>query len=688
MFGQKGIMGDYRYLAVGALVVFIALFPFWFFGEYSALGWYDEVDAQIPWNYNYLSNQHNAGFVHNFAGGAGFEFAMGTPEVSLYRFFLENFPLWIANLLTRFLSLFSFFAGLFLLLRNLFGTSALLAFTASVFALFASYLPYGWTLNGHGWDLSAVIWITLALLGRFPSIRINYMIGLATVVISPLLSGPIFLLPLGSFMLLFTMVTFLDYRNYGREYYRLWLIIGLLGIILLFINWNTFFDIILGAKEFSGRLVGAVSAEGSQKTFVELFTASFIKEVHIFERFSGIFSSPTLNTAYGIIVILVLLRRHSMRPAVILFVLGIFFPAFLDALAKATEIDILKSYRWNAFWYLLPISVALTMAYLLRQPKRWDFLPAKYETAVIVFILALTALSGINRLAGFTIESMEKKGGSAIVTYYHDLQELPHKDERMISDHQTVQWGVPIYYDLRTFDGISAVFSQRRNYFIAYGVHSPLKETIHPNKHFFKFVKKQLRFERSLLEMANVRYLLSRHRKLHPYVEGVKYIQGLRYSQLESNNPLKPLFIKEYGDITLVNDLYVFKLPNTWPMAFVAGKVAKSPYSFKDKAFYEGLKKLQKPDILLADEDAAGVKILAKSDLVVEKYSLDSKGMTVQLKSGERGYLVFNQDYTPFWRAVCDQKKTLPLIPVNGIMMAAEVSEPCREVAFIYRGGE
>ena len=100
---------DLFYSLLAAVFIVVALYPFWFFGEYSSLGWYDEVDAQIPWNYLITNIDKNTTFVHQWASGVGRTIGYGSEEVSIYRIFLNMFPLWVSNVVIKFLSLFTFF---------------------------------------------------------------------------------------------------------------------------------------------------------------------------------------------------------------------------------------------------------------------------------------------------------------------------------------------------------------------------------------------------------------------------------------------------------------------------------------------------------------------------------------------------------------------------------------------------
>ena len=54
---------------------------------------------------------------------------------------------------------------------------------------------------------------------------------------------------------------------------------------------------------------------------------------------------------------------------------------------------------------------------------------------------------------------------------------------------------------------------------------------------------------------------------------------------------------------------------------------------------------------------------------------IDAFGYHVKT-NGKPGTVVFNQEFSAGWKAVCGSKK-LAVLPVNGIMMAVPVPEGC-----------
>jgi hypothetical protein len=142
---------DILYLVTGFVLIFLALFPFWLFGEFSALGWYDEYDAIIPW-YLVKSNMQNShGFLHGYAGGTGgdFGFEWGNEYYSLYRYLLTTISVWKANLIFRFFGFAFLLSGMYFLCTKLHQINRLSAFAIAMFAVFVNYIQFGWTLGRH-----------------------------------------------------------------------------------------------------------------------------------------------------------------------------------------------------------------------------------------------------------------------------------------------------------------------------------------------------------------------------------------------------------------------------------------------------------------------------------------------------------------------------------------------------------
>ncbi len=684
---------DVLYVAIASVLILIALYPFWLFGEYSSLGWYDEVDGQIPWYFNYLALDITDGFYHNWAGGAGSAFGYGTESISFYRFLSDTFPVWIANLITRFFNLFFGFFGTYLLLRNFFGSPKLLAFSSGIFVLFASYILYGWTLGGMGWDMTVTVWLALAFFGRFANIRINYIVGTAVCLIAPTVSSFLFVFVFVFFFFLAWFFSFDSIRKVKKQPITLWLSIGLLFTTLMFLNWQNLYFVSVGAKEFSTRLLGIFSNNHNiSGTCFELYTYHFRDAIKHILKLSDHFSTSILIASYFIIIVLAIVKNRY-KPLIVFGFIIVFFPLFFTPLTKLYDMGIISSYRWSMVWMLVPLSVVVIINDLLAYNAQKFLWIKNHQTNRRITFFAVIFVSGIliyksydgaKILSDYTINKLDEKNGNAITFYYKELERFKNTNYRSLSDAGSIWWALPIYYGIDTFGGLQPAFPHRRTSFLAYGSLREKTDEYHHSKHYFWFHTDKQLYNTNMLEMANVKYIISSKPTIPIEAKQVLKISGTQYKSIKQNSTLSSLTPTRFDNISVAKDLYVYTLNNPWPRVFGANKVSYSKYSFKDKQFYDELNSTGYLNILVAADDfnRGQNNFATESNIKIKNFSLSKNGAEISIDKGQ-GYVVFNQVYVPHWKAYCDSDE-LPIIPVNGIMMSVNVDRKCDVITFKY----
>ena len=664
---------------IGGIIIFLSLYPFWFFSEYSALGWYDEINSRIPASFLNNNLSDNQTFIHEYASGVGTNLRYGGEKFSLYRLFVSIGPMWIANLTFKFLSLFTFFIGLYYLLLTTFSANKIFSFSAALFGLFTSYLPYGWTLNGHGWDLSITIFVALSIFGRFKSFETNVLLGFITVLIAPFVSGPIFLFPFIFFLLIFIFIGFKKELKIDKFNIVLLTFMTITAITLYSYNWSYLYYVIIDSRDFSARVLETLSLNLIHGNFIDSLIHYVRYNSLNFIKYHTIFSVSSLIFAYIAIFVLSIVKK-DVKVLIAITIIGCIFPIVFDSLVKALEVPVIQSYRWfDIFLYLLPIMSVISISYLLTT----KFLVKTIVTPITICFLLLT-FRGIYVYTDYSIQGLNSKGGVKVSEIYSKLKTLTYKNDRVVTDYSSIDWPTALYYGLHTFDGSQTTYSHRRQYFLAYGVSNPPKETYHRNNHYFYFSHNNNLYNIHMLEMANVRYILTSKSKIAQDSSPILSMNGISYNDLKSINPLKPLFIKLYGNIRLANDLFVFQLKNTWARVFTTNKITLSKHSFKQKEFYQDLKAVNKQEVLIAKDDVNNEIKNIRSDynLNIESFSLTGTGAKIKINSGS-GFIVFNQTYIPYWSGSCDGQK-VNLIPVNGIMMGAYIPRGCGEMIFEY----
>lgn len=661
---------NYFFIIIGLIFIFVFLYPFWFAGEYSALGWYDEVNAQIPANFLNINLKDGQSFIHEYAGGMPTLLNYGADKFSIKESLLEILPLWQANLIFRLGSLFSFFLGGYFLLIHIYSANKLLAFSLSMYALSISYLPYGWSLNGHGWDLSIVLFLTLAILGKFESFKINILIGIITSVIAPFISGPIFLYPFLFFLLLFILITHLGIKYLSKERWILFLGIILISLIVYLYNWAYLYFVLVDSKDFSARILGTLANVKYEGSFLNKLYFYIVQNYDEFIKYHTIFAVSYIYYGYFIVLFFVFLQKKLNKLVSWILFIG-FFTIVFESLMKAIDLPFFNTFRWgDVVLLLLPIIVIVSIAHL--NSRKYILIN------FFIFILLLyPTYSAFKVYIGYSVATMNKRGGSGVVTKYEELKKLDNS-YRTVVNSDDMYWATPLYYGLSTFDGTARVFSERRMYFISYGIFINKLDVYSPSNHFFYFNNDEIYYKMKFLEMANIKYILSTHIQLKQNLKMTLYISGKKYKDIDLF--YKNIFYK-YRNIKLLNDLYVHELNKPWERVFVANEVKNSRFSYRDKHFYEDLEEVGFQNILIAKDDKNKLNNTFNNNLFIVKTEITKKGIDVEVRGS--GVLVYNQVYLPRWEAKCNETE-LKITPVNGIMMAINVPLNCKRVRFKY----
>lgn len=680
-------------LLLACLMIMLWLHPYWYLSPYSAVGWLDEIRAQIPWKY---ASRH-AGpddFVHGFAGGCAAVFGYGDESISLYRTLRQIFSLENANLLMRFLGAFAYFSGLYWLVQNRFTLSPWVSMPIALAALLINHGPYGWTLGGMGWDFAISIWMALACMGRFASLKTNYLIGVITILIGATVSNPVFLFYYTLLTALLLLIYIPNRRYFIAQRWRLWLSLAAIMLVVFLFNWHSLYYTVLGSADFSTRLLGTLARttpEHADSLSVLLYQLNLMYEKLLYIRdysYIKVFQFDVLMLVFAVCLLTLRLRK-----LLLLLTGAVVLPALLQALAQSLELPIVASYQWTILWQMLPVYLGISLAYLLSAPPYWlsrlsPHWQNRYQRIRAPFALLCALLPlyyGYQSslfLHSLSNAYLNKRNSLAAISQYAPLRTLPHQHYRTVTDSKSLPWATPLYYDMDTFDGMQPAFPARRTYFMAYAVELERKDT-YPKSHFLNFFQDDAWHDLDMLAMANVKYVLSSDEVLQP-ADKLRPVLHIEPIQLDNSYGYFPAItqklIDHYGPIQLLKPLNAFEVSQPWPRVFIPEAIQQSSHSYQAPEFYDQLRQLNYQEIAIAKEDSR--TFAAYQGMTIESFALINKGVSITT-NGLAGPIVYNQVYTPYWHAYCD-KQPLKITPANGIMMAIEAPTGCPQIHFIH----
>lgn len=661
MFNLRGIKESY-YIFFGAVLCVIFLAPYWIFGNYSALGWYDETSGYIP--YTFLRNNISDSYSHSWAGGVDVSLILIKIKVALYDFFSRYFSVVFSNLLFRFLSLYSLFLGTFFFTKKIIEKSSLESFVIATFCTIVPYIPYGWTLGGHGFDFSVMIWLLFLIYSSLEE-RISLKFFAFCLLLMPIVSSPIFIPLLLLFILIFSHFFLKSLRFDKRKYLYLVSFFVLLGALYV-LNYFEVLKILKHSSVSSRSLLNQVSV----RDILDIFLSNMEGIYVWFLRFS--------NKTIILLFLLYMLMPFRFKKNIVtlkVFLLLVLIPLVVDTFLMYSKLPIVSIFRWNTIIYLFPFVVAFLVA------KEFKFKEAKGKF-VYLFTFLIAIYSGYKHMR-YSLESLAIKGGLATITHYKEPLRAIDKNYRVVIDFRSFNSGMPQYYGIRDFGGFLSVMSSKRYFYILKNIFMGDKRP-HHSKIFFHFYDDHINYNLEGLKTVNVKYILSSKKDLFGLGKPRLVKEKVDVDSIAKKSVFFKVIKLFFRKLTLVPALYLYQLNDSSHWFFVPKFVEKSIYTDSEEKFYDGLSaKINSGISLLSRESiyaSTARQDIELHDFVLEKNLVDFKLQT----NGKDGLIVFNEELSSGWRAQCFNKSVVKLIPINGVMTGLVVPEGCKKIYLVY----
>jgi hypothetical protein len=525
--------------------------------------------------------------------------------------------------------------------------------------------------------LAVITWMAIILFYPFESIGKQFFFALILSVFSTITSSFIFLFPNLAFYLISYLLFIYGVKNLSVKKIAGMSVVLSIFLMIMLANWYGVILSISEAKSFSARILGTLHTQPivSQSNYM-LVKSTLLENLGILKLFY--LHQPNkllLLTISAILMLSVLIAKFKKTATLILFVT--IFPIALEVVGQLSGITMLANYRWSVLWDMQILIFSCYLAYLLSLPQA-----KKYSAIMAIFLLSCSVLA-CYQLIRITMINFNHDGGMAVLNHYTSLSKLKDKSRgyRFVSTGK-IRGVVPLFYNLDTFDGMVHNFPERRSYFVAYGLYNTQKRQLHTHRHFFYHLPDKI--DLNMLAFANVKYLISDHSIKNTLLKQANYQSSLLLNQ--QNDYISNIFSQYVYNPTLLNSIYIYEIDKKiWPRLFITTSLTKSQYNYQDKRFYQQLKRQSFKSILIAKNDIEKLTSASsgESNLKIRDYKLTENGVLINL-STDKGILVFNQVYTPFWHAYC-QKKKLSIIPVNAIMMAVEKPKGCKNLELKYQ---
>lgn len=662
-------ISDFVFIFIGIIIVILSLYPYWIYGSFSALGWYDEFNQQIPWWYNQSKLNNPNGFLYGYAGGLGGLVGKGSQYISGQQIVVNFSPLWISLLIYRILSLFLTFLGFYIFSRFIIKISSFKSLLLSLIPLYVSIEIYSTTLAGVGWQYAGVIWFAVISIMKFKNNIYDVIFITFYIFLTSANATPFFLLPSIFVFYIFLRISFDSKYFLDKRAFVIFIILAICMLINSLPNFITLFEV----KNYSARLTKVLTNfnEVNNLNFFDYLTIKILSSYKLLKiNFLRNHHEVMFCSYFLIIFLLLIYKKYSFLIKIIFFPF-ILYPV-LDIGAGILDLPVISTYRWDILVSMLSCFIAISFMYL--DKNQYLDINQKIITRnkVINFTLSLfivvSLVISINYLTKSTMYQLNYGGGLGIIKEYQGLNKFNYTKNkyRFISgDYETLP-SLPTYYNLDTFDGAATHFPKRRNYYIAYAMFNKPKKYLHT--HYHTFVNLPNNHNMKAFKRANIKF--------------INYSKPLE----KTNFILESKFIgKKIEKSSVVNPLYIYSLGKVTPRIFLAEKLATSQHSYTDQKFYLELNMLGLRDALVAEDDANDYyNTTFIKDLEIDKKVFSENRVIINFKNFGDGFLIFNQVYTHHWSAKCDDKN-IDIIPVNGIMMGIILNKvKCKKIEFKY----
>lgn len=637
-----------------SVFMFLVLFPYWVLGDFSALGWHDEVEGLIP--YHFVESQNSNKFFETWAGGHGRDFIFVTGKVFLYNLINSAFDIVNTGLFVRLISLHLIFFGFFSL-NKLINDGNRYQYLKPLMLTVLSVVPYGWTLGGMGFDLACAIWLIVAVYSK-NNLKKSLLISFCAIGLAVMHSGIAFYPVMFSYTLLFVMFK----KRFGFDINFLILAICSISFYLLlaYLNYQSLFKF-LSLTELTAREFLNVR---KQFDLVGIFSNGF-------SSIKGFFSSYN-SLSYSFLLVPFLLNLRSLKELQKVFALTLFLisPFIVEGVFSSFNFGIISTFRWSILIYMFPVYFLLIL-----EIERVN----KY---IVIACASLVLLYSSYKHMEKSYDLFKYKGGAANTFYYKELFDQLDKKYRTIVDYFKLNTVFPQYYGMKEFSGLLPSTSYRRYLYSLYSIQKGERYILGHTKLYFKFYTSEMVYDDAALRALGVKYLVSANPSIKYLGDPIVKQKGLKLSEYSGEslylNLLKRIV---WFDVVLARPIYIYDFGTVSEQFFVPGEVLISEFSDKEKDYYQNLSpyEFEKRSIL---SNELKYDMPKNNDIKILSYEKRGDCFMLNTNSGE-GQIVFNQEYSKNWKAQCAQK-SIELNPVNGLMTLLSVNEGCREIKLCY----
>lgn len=356
-------------------------------------------------------------------------------------------------------------------------------------------------------------------------------------------------------------------------------------------------------------------------------------------------------------------------------------------------IPLLQAIKWSRASYAFdPIVIVVLARFIDRAGNAWgnNRLPRPFSLAVGVMAGLLVSQKGAHLIEYINM------GGQSQFERIGNLANRPWADDQL---HRTVtlaNWmpepDVVAAYGIDTFDGNFDFPLTNMVDFWQFGVHrgeviaQPIWQI---NPTLFNYDAQTYSVDQDIstryLAIGNVGYLISPLQLTGQGLEEVSAPNPRPYQGVLETRDQKIEYYKHRLKAAIDGfDVYVYRLPNRLPRAFVAAGLEVVPDDLDVEKFIARVGDVALQRIAVVRANDAITLTGNGGDAQIDAVTRTSDGYGIELTARTPAVVVLNVPFAPYWRAEADGRE-IPVVSVNQVHMAATVPAGSRKVLFKWR---
>ena len=682
------------------ILIIISFYPFWLFGDFSAVGIFDEADSNIPIELSIYSGINQNNFIHNYFGGTIFKQILpsGNAFFSYTQFFFHLFDPIIGSAVIRVFGVWIMFLSIQLIFYKkvkidkknhiFYIFLSLVAGLVSVYGKPESYL-YSF---GAGLAIAFSILYVVVVTSDFNNIFKWILLVIISVIISSSITIIFFFVTIPFVFLSYALLMELDYTKILKKNLFYVLISFLLIFLNSFTDINNLLEIVEESKTFS-----LSDVKGSCTPYLFDFNVNNFQSLieyltekrNIFFQGYDFFLYLNLQNGkgYPLTFIFILITfvisiwyriRLKKNNFLIILLLSFFLPLLLQGLCFFSCLPLICRIRWEIiFDYTYPFYSLIVVFGIIDLLKSYKVeLNKIFKFLSFVFIFIVIYL-GIANMQLNVIRSLDHSGGWQMLMNKNSFVPTNYDNRyRSLSLDDVPKSSYLSYQGIYTADGTRFNYTSR---YVIFWKNNVINKIL--KKHNVRQTLSGLNYldlSSTILDSArvlNVKYIYSTKKIENKNFKQIKFIKNIKVKDLNDSFSN----INFLSKISLIPNVYIYEINGSWDRLYYPKIIFYSKHNDFDLKYFDELKNLPRNSLVFDKNNKKEIIDYRKYNELTINFIELPNGLEIR---NVKSSIVFNQEYSKTWRAFCDNNSA-DISPINGYMMLINLTKSCKQLKLI-----